>query len=81
MQEARGLGRLGATNMKTTDARGQGADVSQDGEKTFEQKVKEHMELYRRAKTDPSVKLPVINGIENMLKFNEMTERSRAGRW
>ena len=47
----------------------------------FEQKVKEHIELYRRAKTDPSVKLPVINGIENMLKFNEMTERSRAGRW
>ena len=47
----------------------------------FEQRVKEHMELCRRAKTDPSIKLPVINGIENMLKFNEMTERSRAGRW
>ena len=47
----------------------------------FKQKVKDHIELYRRAKTDPSIKLPVINGIENMLKFNEMTERSRAGRW
>ena len=67
--------------MKTTDARGQGTDVSQDGEKTLEQILEEHLELCRRAKTDPSVELPVINGIENMLKFNEMTERSRAGRW
>ena len=47
----------------------------------FQQYLEERLELYRRAKTDPSVKLPVINGIENMLKFNEMTERSRAGRW
>ena len=47
----------------------------------FEQYLEEHLELCWRAKTDPSVKLPVINGIEDMLKFNEMTERSRAGRW
>ena len=47
----------------------------------FEQYLEERLELYRRAKTDPSVRLPVINGIEDMLKFNEMTERSRAGRW
>ena len=67
--------------MKTTDARDQGTDVSQDGEKTFEEIITEHIELYRRAETDPSVELPVINGIEDMLKFNEMTERSRAGRW
>ena len=47
----------------------------------LERVLEEHLDLHRRAKTDPSIKLPVINGIENMLKFNEMTERSRAGRW
>ena len=72
---------MGATNMKTKDERDQGTDVSQDGEKTLEQILEEHLELHRRARTDPSIKLPVIHGIEDMLKFNEMTERSRAGRW
>ena len=67
--------------MKTTDARDQRTDVSRDGEKTLEQILEEHLELHRRARTDPSIKLPVIKPIENMLKFNEMTERSRAGRW
>ena len=67
--------------MNTTDVRDQGTDVSRDGEKTLEEIVRERLELYRRAKTDPSIKLPVIKPIENMLKFNEMTERSRAGRW
>ena len=65
--------------MNTREERGETRRALTDEE--FEQKVKEHIELYRRAKTDPSIKLPVINGIENMLKFNEMTERSRAGRW
>ena len=67
--------------MKTTDAQDQRTDVSRDGEKTLEQILEEHLELHRRARTDPSIKLPVIHGIEDMLKFNEMTERSRAGRW
>ena len=65
--------------MKTREERDETRGALTDDE--FEQEIKEHIELYRRAKTDPSVKLPVINGIEDMLKFNEMTARSRAGRW
>ncbi len=65
--------------MKTREERGETRRALTHDE--FEQYIEEHLELCRRAKTDPSVKLPVINGIENMLKFNEMTERSRAGRW
>ena len=65
--------------MKTREERGETRRALTDDE--FEQVIKEDLELYRRARTDPSIKLPVINGIEDMLKFNEMTERSRAGRW
>ena len=65
--------------MNTLEERGETRRALTDDE--FEQVIKDDLELYRRARTDPSIKLPVINGIEDMLKFNEMTERSRAGRW
>ena len=65
--------------MNTLEGRDDARDALTADE--FEQYLEERLELYRRAKTDPSIKLPVINGIEDMLKFNEMTERSRAGRW
>ena len=64
--------------MRTPESKDESKRVLTDEE--FEQLIEEHMLLHRRAKTDPSIELPVIKGVEDMIKFNRMTEESRAGR-
>ena len=64
--------------MSTPESQEESKRVLTDEE--FDEFLMEMDELYRRAKTDPSIKLPVINGIEDMIEFDRMTEQTRPRR-
>lgn len=64
--------------MSTPESQEESKRVLTDEE--FEEFLMERDELYRRAKTDPSIKLPVIKGIKDMIEFDRMTEQTRRRR-